>query len=222
MVLSLIPMKNIESLTLSISEIFHSLQGEGSDIGLPTIFIRLAECNLRCTYCDTTYAQEKGTTMIVSDIISHISEWKCKRVCITGGEPLLQKNVYNLIDVLLADGYQISVETNGSIDIANLKKDNVVIKMDIKLPSSNMQSKMDMNNISLLRPIDEVKFIIGTKGDYEYAKRIMQSVSIPCSIIMQSVWQKAPELAQWILDDDLEVRFSIQLHKILWGENRRR
>lgn len=213
-------MKDIDSVTLNIIEIFHSLQGEGIDMGLPTVFIRLAGCNLRCAYCDTTYAYERGVEQSISDIMKRVCEWECKRVCITGGEPLLQTGVYMLINELLAKKYEISVETNGSMDIATLREYNVRIKMDIKLPSSGTHDAMSMRNISLLRPCDEVKFVIGDREDYEYAKHIMKCTSIPCPVIMQPVWGMVPELAEWILDDELEVRFSPQLHKMLWGEKR--
>jgi len=205
---------------IKINEIFYSLQGEGSDAGLPTIFIRFTGCNLRCNYCDTRYAFYEGKYMTIDEIMESVKKWSCKRVCITGGEPLLQKNVYALIDELLREGYEVSIETNGSISIMKLSKMNVKIKMDIKLPSSGMHDKMLFGNISLLRGSDELKFIIWNKQDYEYAKDIIARYKPKCQIIMQPVWGSKIKLADWILKDEIDARFSIQLHKILWGNER--
>ncbi len=205
---------------IKINEIFYSLQGEGSDAGLPTIFIRFTGCNLRCNYCDTRYAFYEGKYMTIDEIMESVKKWSCKRVCITGGEPLLQKNVYALIDELLREGYEVSIETNGSISIMKLSKMNVKIKMDIKLPSSGMHDKMLFGNISLLRGSDELKFIIWNKQDYEYAKDIIARYKPRCQIIMQPVWGSKIKLADWILKDEIDARFSIQLHKILWGDER--
>ncbi|MCD6572964.1 MAG: radical SAM protein [Thermoplasmata archaeon] len=205
---------------MKINEIFYSLQGEGIDAGLPTIFIRLTGCNLRCNYCDTRYAFYEGKYMAIDEIMESIKKWNSRRVCITGGEPLLQKNVYGLIEKLLEKGYEISVETNGSISIMKLSKMDVKIKMDIKLPSSGMHDKMLFGNISLLRGDDELKFIIWNKQDYEYAKDIIARYKPRCQIIMQPVWGSKIKLAEWILKDELDARYSIQLHKILWGNKR--
>jgi len=207
---------------IKINEIFYSLQGEGIDAGLPTIFIRLTGCNLRCNYCDTRYAFYEGKYMAIDEILESIKKWNSRRVCITGGEPLLQKNVYGLIEKLLEKGYEISVETNGSISIMKLSKMDVKIKMDIKLPSSGMHDKMLFGNISLLRGDDELKFIIWNRDDYEYAKDIIARYKPRCQIIMQPVWGSKIKLAEWILKDELDARYSIQLHKILWGNERGR
>jgi len=207
---------------IKINEIFYSLQGEGIDAGLPTIFIRLTGCNLRCNYCDTRYAFYEGKYMAIDEILESIKKWNSRRVCITGGEPLLQKNVYGLIEKLLEKGYEISVETNGSISIMKLSKMDVKIKMDIKLPSSGMHDKMLFGNISLLRGDDELKFIIWNRDDYKYAKDIIARYKPRCQIIMQPVWGSKIKLAEWILKDELDARYSIQLHKILWGNERGR
>jgi len=207
---------------ITVNEIFYSLQGEGADAGLPTIFIRLTGCNLRCSYCDTRYAFYEGVEKGLNEILEELTAWNCRRVCITGGEPLLQKDVHDLIDALLKKGYEVSIETNGSIAITRLMKKDVVIKMDVKLPSSGEHTKMVMENIHLLRNRDELKFIIGDRDDYEYAKKIMNEHRPACQIIMQPVWGKGPELAEWILEDTLNVRLSLQLHKLLWGEKRGR
>jgi len=196
------------------------LQGEGSDVGLPTIFIRFTGCNLRCNYCDTRYAFYEGKYMTIDEIMDEIKKWSVKRVCITGGEPLLQKNVYLLLETLLKNGYEVSIETNGSISIFKLSKMNVKIKMDIKLPSSGMHKKMKFENIPLLRGRDELKFIIWNREDYEYAKDIVARYKPSCQIIMQPVWGSKINPADWILKDEIDARFSIQLHKILWGNRR--
>lgn len=209
-------------IKLKINEIFYSLQGEGSDVGLPTIFIRLTGCNLRCNYCDTKYAFYEGNYMGIDEIMEEIKKWKCKRICITGGEPLIQKGVYGLIDALLEKNYEISIETNGSISIFKLIKKGIKIKMDIKLPSSGMHKKMNFGNIKLLRHNDELKFVIWNREDYEYAKDIIAKYEPKCHIIMQPVWGSKIKLADWIIKDELEARFSIQLHKILWGERRKK
>jgi len=206
---------------LKVNEIFYSLQGEGADAGLPTIFIRLTGCNLRCKYCDTEYAFYEGEKMEEETIIEKISKWKCKRVCITGGEPLLQ-DVSKLINLLMKKNYEISIETNGSLSIEELVNKRVVVKMDMKLPSSQMHDKMKMENIRLLRQTDELKFIIWDREDYEYAKNLIEKYKPDCQIIMQPVWKELPanKLADWILKDEIDARLSIQLHKILWGEER--
>ena len=207
---------------IKINEIFYSLQGEGSDVGLPTIFIRFTGCNLRCNYCDTRYAFYEGKYMAIDEIMKSIKKWSIKRVCITGGEPLLQRNVYTLIEELLKKGYEVSIETNGSISIMKLSKMNVKIKMDIKLPSSGMHDKVLFGNISLLRGSDELKFIIWNRRDYEYAKDVIARYKPKCQIIMQPVWGSKIKLADWILKDGIDACFSIQLHKILWGNERRK
>ncbi len=207
---------------MKINEIFHSIQGEGFDAGRPTIFIRLTGCNLRCSYCDTTYAFYEGKEMEIEEIMEEIKKWRCRRVCITGGEPLLQEDVYSLIDSLLEKGYDVSVETNGSIDIRKLVERNVTIKMDYKLPSSGMNEKMLEENIHWLREKDEIKFVIGNREDYEYALGIMKRYSPKCHIVVQPVWNKmdVKKVAQWILDDGIDAILSLQIHKIIWGEER--
>ena len=215
---------SMRNTKIVVNEIFYSIQGEGNDAGLPTIFIRLTGCNLRCSYCDTQYAFYEGEEMGINDILAKIKKWRCKRICITGGEPLLQERIYELIDVLLENNYDVSVETNGSLSIERLIGKNIVIKMDIKLPSSGMHKKMVLENIKLLRSKDELKFVIGCREDYEYAKNILQEYKPRCHIIMQPVWGKmdATKLAEWILEDSIDARLSLQLHKILWGEERKR
>jgi len=207
---------------MKINEIFYSLQGEGKNTGLPTIFIRVTGCNLRCSYCDTKYAYYTGKELEIPKIIKKIEKYNCKNICITGGEPLLQKDITLLIDKLTEKNYNICLETNGSCSIKNISnKKNLVISLDIKCPSSNMQNKMDYSNIKLLKEEDQLKFIIKNKKDYEYAKEIIERYKPKCTVYLQPVWGTNPEkLAEWIKKDYLNVRLGLQLHKIIWGEKR--
>ena len=207
---------------MKINEIFYSIQGEGKNAGFPTIFIRTTGCNLRCTYCDTKYAFYEGEEMSLHDIMEKIKKWNCKRICLTGGEPLLQEETPELVDMLLSEGYTISIETNGSIDISDMAGKNVILSMDIKCPSSGMQDKMRNDNIALLRTCDELKFVIGDRGDYEFAKDVLKKYEPVCEVVMQPSWSvmDAKKLAGWILEDGLDVRLSLQIHKILWGDRK--
>ncbi len=205
---------------MKINEIFYSIQGEGKDAGLPTIFIRLTGCNLRCKWCDTKYAYFEGEEMSEEKIIDKIKNFGGKRVCITGGEPLLQEEIYGLIDRLIVLGYSVGVETNGSISIRRLAERDVIIKMDYKLPSSGFEKFMLEDNFKFLREKDELKFIIMDREDYDFAKFIIKNKNIKCDIVMQPVWNKCKKLAEWILEDKMDVRLSLQIHKILWGNKR--
>ena len=207
---------------MKINEIFYSLQGEGKWMGLPNIFIRTTGCNLRCSFCDTTYAYERGEEMDVEEIINKIQKYPCNYVCVTGGEPLLQEKTTELIDVLLEKDYMICLETNGSIDIESLVgKKSLLISLDIKCPSSTMHEKMNFNNISLLSCNDQLKFIIQNRGDYEFAKKIIKRYKPQSTIFFQPVWgTKLKELSSWVLDDGLDVRIGLQLHKIIWGDKK--
>ncbi len=205
---------------MNINEIFYSLQGEGHNVGLPTVFVRTASCNLRCSYCDTTYAYTEGETMEPPEVVEAVQQWRCHRTCITGGEPLLQEELPELIDTLLAESYDIEVETNGSRDIGWLTRRDVTVSIDIKCPSSGMQAEMRMDNLSLLQPRDQLKFVIGTREDYDYAREVITRYSPDCQVVMQPVWGSTVPLADWIIQDEIDVRLSIQLHKILWGDRR--
>jgi 7-carboxy-7-deazaguanine synthase len=204
---------------MKINEIFFSLQGEGLFVGTPTLFIRLTGCNLRCSFCDTTYAYEKGTQMSISAIVKEIQKFHCTTVCITGGEPLLQKKTPLLIDTLIEKGYFICLETNGSKTIKNLVgKKHLCISLDIKCPSSGSHEKMVMSNISYLSKRDQLKFIIKNKKDYEYAIHVLEKYKPVCPVFFQPVWGTDPrKIAAWILGDELPVRLSLQLHKLIWG-----
>jgi 7-carboxy-7-deazaguanine synthase len=207
---------------MNINEIFYSLQGEGALVGLPTVFIRTAGCNLRCSYCDTTYAYEKGKEITVGQLLRIIQSYKCSSVCITGGEPLLQKDLMTLLTALVKKKYTVSIETNGSKSVKKISgKKNVMISLDIKCPSSGMHERMNFSNIKLLTKNDQLKFIIQRKEDYEYAKNIIVTREPRSMIFLQPVWGTDPRrLAAWILHDKLSVRLGIQLHKILWGEKK--
>ena len=207
---------------MKINEIFYSIQGEGKWMGLPNIFIRTTGCNLRCSFCDTTYAYETGEEMSIEEIINRIRKHPCNYVCITGGEPLLQEEIVQLIDVLLEKKYVICLETNGSIDIENLVgKKSLSISLDIKCPSSAMHEKMNFNNVSLLTCNDQLKFIIQNREDYEYAKKIIKKYKPRSAIFFQPVWGiNLKELSSWVLNDGLDVRIGLQLHKIIWGDRK--
>ncbi|KYK21472.1 hypothetical protein AYK24_09055 [Thermoplasmatales archaeon SG8-52-4] len=204
-----------------INEIFYSLQGEGKWTGLPNIFIRTTGCNLRCSFCDTKYAYDLGKEMSLDDIIKTISKYPCNYVCLTGGEPLLQKETQKLIKLLLERNYKLSIETNGSINIKELSGKSVMISLDIKCPSSKMHERNDFSNIQLLRKDDQLKFIIKDKKDYEYAKEIIKKYKPKCMIFFQPVWGIRPEkIAKWIISDGLDIKLGLQIHKIIWGDKR--
>jgi 7-carboxy-7-deazaguanine synthase len=206
---------------LRVNEIFKSIQGESSYAGIPSVFVRLTGCNLRCSYCDTTYAYDEGAEMSVNEILSTIKGYGCKNVCITGGEPLLQSSIIKLIDLLKKSHYKIFVETGGSINIDILPK-AVTRIMDIKCPDSGMDKEMDWDNIDRLKSSDEVKFIILSKKDYEWAKRITRKYKLTdrAQILFGVTYgrMKPKTLAGWILKDNLEVRFQLQLQKYIWPD----
>jgi len=208
---------------MKINEIFYSLQGEGKLSGLPSIFIRSTGCNLRCTFCDTTYAYENGKEMSVVEIINQIQKFPSNYICITGGEPLLQDETIDLINALLKKGYEICLETNGSISIEKIAgRKSLLVSLDIKTPSSNMHKKMNFDNISKLTSYDQLKFIVKNKQDYDYAKDIYLKYKPKCDVFFQPLWGSNPKnLSSWILKDGLDVRLSLQLHKIIWGDKKR-
>jgi len=209
-------------MTLLVNEIFYSIQGESIYSGRPCIFVRLTGCNLRCTYCDTRYAYEEGEEMEIPEILDRIYALKCPLVEITGGEPLIQKETPLLICELLEKGYEVMMETNGSLDISCVDERCIKI-VDIKCPSSGESDKNDLKNLQKLNQKDQVKFIIDNRGDYEYAKNIVASkcrkVS-PGNILFSPVSEEMTpdKLAKWILADYLNVRLHLQLHKIIWPD----
>jgi 7-carboxy-7-deazaguanine synthase len=205
---------------MKIYSIFKSLQGEGLTIGAPTTFIRTSGCPLRCTYCDTPQAFDKGEQMSLDDIMKKVKQMKCSHVCLTGGEPLAQKDAAMLIQMILGDGYNLVIETNGAMSLDDLPcVENLSISMDIKCPSSGESEKMLFENIEILGPTDQLKFIIQDDADYKYAKGIMEKYSPKCEVILTPVGGKdLRDLAEKVLKDGLNVRVLPQLHKFIWGD----
>ncbi len=208
-------------MALKIYEIFHSLQGETSRIGLPTVFVRLTGCPMRCTYCDTEYAFSGGGNMEITDILQKIAEFGTKFVTVTGGEPLAQKACYTLLKTLCDAGYNVSLETGGAMDIAPVDE-RVSIILDIKTPASNEEKNMRWDNLNNITAKDEIKFVICNRADYDWAKAKLNELKLTekCPVLFSPSYHdlKAEELASWVLADQLPVRMQIQLHKILWGE----
>jgi len=209
---------------MKVNEIFVSIQGESTYAGLPCLFIRAAECNLRCTYCDTQYAYTDGTAMAVSELLEIVRNCGVNLVEITGGEPLLQNDVPELVRQLLEEDYTVLVETNGSVALDLIDSQAVRI-MDIKCPSSEMSDRNDFSNIQKLQPTDEVKFVITTYEDYCWANNIIDTYQLDkkVTILLSPVLEKLPpkQLAEWILRDKKNVRLQLQLHKIIWGPDAR-
>lgn len=209
---------------LKVNEIFYSIQGESTYAGLPCVFIRLTYCNLRCSYCDTEYAFYEGKEMSLDDILNEVKKFDCQLVEVTGGEPLFQQESFTLMSKLCDEGYKVLLETSGSISIENVDK-RVTIIMDLKTPSSKMMKKNLYSNINFLKPDDEVKFVIGNREDYEWSKKIIEDYDLQkkCRILMSCVFGELSnvELATWILEDKLPVRFQVQLHKYIWEPERR-
>ncbi|MDP2902649.1 MAG: 7-carboxy-7-deazaguanine synthase QueE [Methylovulum sp.] len=207
--------------SLRITEIFYSLQGESTTVGIPTIFIRLTGCPLRCVYCDTAYAFIGGKKIAIDAIINEVGQYGCRYVTVTGGEPLAQPGCLELMTKLLDNGYIVSLETSGALDIADV--DTRVIKvMDLKTPSSGETSKNRYENFNYLSHNDQIKFVIGNAEDYDWSKAALteHKLSDRCEILFSPVMgqQNPTELAEKILQDRLPVRFQIQLHKLLWDD----
>jgi len=214
-------MQALETATLRITEIFFSLQGETSRVGLPTVFVRLTGCPLRCGYCDTAYAFSGGETMTVSAILQQVARYNTRYVTVTGGEPLAQKNCLILLAALCDAHYSVSLETSGALDLSQV--DARVSKiMDIKTPGSGEVSKNNWRNLDCLTQHDEIKFVICDESDYRWACEIIQNKQLPqkCPILFSPVHGSLSPatLADWILRDQLPVRMQLQLHKLLWGE----
>jgi len=210
---------------MKVCEIFVSIQGESTFAGVPCTFVRLSGCNLRCSYCDTPYAYEEGAEMSVDSILHTVSEEGIRLVEITGGEPLLQHDeVSELTKQLLASGYKVLIETNGSVSIGSLDS-RVIVIMDVKTPSSNMSERNDFSNFAYLKPADEIKFVISDRNDYEWSKKLVleQGLSKRCTILFSPAAGTIPprELAALILQDRLEVRLNMQLHKIIYHPDER-
>jgi 7-carboxy-7-deazaguanine synthase len=209
--------------TLRVSEIFHSLQGESTRVGLPTVFVRLTGCPLRCTWCDTAYAFAGGEALTLATILERVAAFDCKTVCVTGGEPLAQAGCLSLLTALCDAGYSVSLETSGALDISAVDP-RVVRIVDIKAPGSGEEAKNRWENIQVLGPTDELKFVLASRADYDWAKSALagRQLAEKCAVLFSPVADTLPpvQLAEWILADRLPVRFQLQLHKILWGPQR--
>ena len=206
---------------LRVSEIFVSLQGESTTVGLPTVFVRLTGCPLRCQYCDTEYAFRGGEYRATNDVVAQVARYQVQHVTVTGGEPLAQPACLLLLERLCDAGYQVSLETSGALDVSQVDP-RVMKVMDLKTPGSGEVEKNRFENLGYLAPRDQVKFVICDRDDYLWARQIMEQQHIAgrCEILFSPVsgQQNATELAEWILADRLPVRFQLQLHKILWGD----
>ncbi|RIZ68156.1 MAG: 7-carboxy-7-deazaguanine synthase QueE [Methylococcales bacterium] len=207
--------------SLRITEIFYSLQGESNTVGIPTVFIRLTGCPLRCVYCDTAYAFTGGKKLSINDIITEAEQYNTPFITVTGGEPLAQPGCIELLTELLNKNFKVSLETSGAIDISNVDQRTVKV-MDLKTPGSGELNKNLYENIQYLNSKDQVKFVIGTNEDYNWSKAILTEYALSdrCEILFSPVMglQNPTELAEKILRDRLPVRFQIQLHKLLWDD----
>jgi len=208
---------------LRVNEIFYSIQGESTFTGFPCIFIRMTGCNLRCTYCDTTYAYDQGDDIPLDNILTTVKKFDCRLIEVTGGEPLIQNETPDLIAALIENGYTVLLETNGSQDISAVDTRCTRI-VDIKCPSSGMDNKNYWKNLDYITPNDQLKFVIAHRQDYLYAKKVLDATAIKrrkkLLINFSPVFNEIDlkDLAEWILEDNLPVRLQIQLHKYIWGE----
>jgi 7-carboxy-7-deazaguanine synthase len=213
-------------LSLKVNEIFYSIQGESSYTGYPCIFVRLSGCNLRCSYCDTQYAYEDGGQLEIAEIVNSVKAYDCPLVEITGGEPLIQAETPILITQLIENGYKVLLETNGSQDIS-LVDGRCIRIVDIKCPSSGEHLRNDLGNLARLTGSDEVKFVIETREDFEYAKDVLKRlpsvmdghILVHFSPVFGQIDPR--QLAEWILEDHLNVRLHLQMHKVIWDEDAR-
>jgi 7-carboxy-7-deazaguanine synthase len=206
---------------LTINEIFHSIQGESTHAGRPCVFVRLTACDLRCTWCDTPYSFHEGRKMSIDDVVADIERYGCETVEITGGEPLLQKEVYPLMERLLAGGKSVLLETGGHRSLEGVPP-GVVTIMDVKCPGSGEAARNDWNNLARLRPHDEVKFVIRDRDDYEFARDVLRREALherTAAVLFSPVHGVlAPRtLSEWVLEDRLPARVQLQMHKYIWG-----
>jgi len=204
---------------IKVNEIYFSIQGESSKAGLPCVFVRLTYCNLRCSYCDTEYAFFEGKYLSIEEVVSEVKKYNCQLVEITGGEPLVQNESLLLMKSLADDGFEVMIETGGSLPIKEIDP-RVMIIMDLKCPSSGMLKKNLYENIDCLKPTDEVKFVLGSKEDYDWAKqtignyRLTEKTAVLFSVVFGKL--EPVKVVNWILEDNLSVRFQLQMHKFIW------
>ncbi len=205
---------------LKVNEIYLSIQGESTQAGLPCVFVRLTYCNLRCTYCDTEYAFYEGKDYTIDQVIKEIGKYDCQLVEVTGGEPLVQEECKDLMNRLCNEGYVVMLETGGSLPVKDVDQ-RVMIIMDFKCPSSGMMKKNLYENINYIKPTDEIKFVVGNREDYEWSKEIIEkyNLSSKCNILFSVVFGELEPvtLVDWILEDKLNVRFQLQMHKFIWA-----
>ena len=207
-------------MALRLTEIFYSLQGEASRVGLPTAFVRLTGCPLRCTWCDTTYSFTGGEATSIESVLAEVGRYPARQVCVTGGEPLAQKECLGLLTALCDAGYDVSLETSGALDIAAVDP-RVARIMDLKAPDSGESARNRWENLAALTARDEIKIVIASRRDYEWARDILRERALDdlCAILFSPAQGliEPQSLAEWVLADGLNVRFQLQLHKLLWG-----
>ena len=214
-------MDNLNNITLNITEIFFSLQGEAKEVGLPTVFVRLTGCPLRCNYCDTAYAFKGNNPLTLDHILNEVSKYNTPYICVTGGEPMAQSNCLKLLDCLIDEGYKVSMETSGSIDIAPVNS-KVSIVMDIKTPSSTEEKQNRYENLPLLQSKDQLKFVIASRADFDWSCDLLKQSKVKSEVLFSPVFEslKPAQLADWIIEKQVNVRLQVQLHKILWGDQK--
>jgi len=206
---------------LKVAEIFHSLQGEADTVGIPTVFVRLTGCPLRCTYCDTAYAFHGGQWWELPAILATVAGYRTRHVCVTGGEPLAQRSCLTLLSALADAGHRVSLETSGAMALSEVDV-RVIRVVDVKTPGSGEEARNRYDELQLLRPEEQVKFVICDRADYEWSRAMLERIRLTdrCQVLFSPSHEQLParSLADWILEDRLPVRFQIQLHKYLWGD----